>query len=78
MRNLVHRWSASLLAVAALALGLVGCSSDSSQPGPDTSPPATSESAPTGHGGYAKCLADNGVPIAPAGPGAPPGVDEGT
>jgi len=66
--------AAVLIAAAAL---LAACASSTApQPAP-TSSSATS-SANTQHGGYAVCLAEHGVPTPPAGPGAPPGVDQQT
>jgi hypothetical protein len=55
----------SLAAGFAAAVLLAGCSSTSV--------------APTGHGGFAHCLSEHGVSIAP-GPaaGPPPGVDQDT
>jgi hypothetical protein len=64
----------SLAAGFAAAVLLAGCSSNT--------PPAQQSStsvAPTDHGGFAHCLSEHGVPIAP-GPvaGPPPGVDQDT
>ncbi len=61
------------LAVVTVMLS-ASCSSETAPP--QAPPPSTQTS--TGHGGYAACLAENGVPTPPAGPGAPPGVDEQT
>jgi hypothetical protein len=58
---------------AAAALLAASCSSSN---GPRPAP--TTDSPVTQHGGYAVCLAEHGVPTPPAGPGAPPGVDEQT
>lgn len=60
------------LVAAALCTAVVGCSSEapSEQPAPTST---TSE-----HGGYAHCLSEHGIETPPAGPGAPPGVDEET
>ncbi|MDT5196279.1 MAG: hypothetical protein QOH20_3033 [Mycobacterium sp.] len=61
---------------AAAALFTASCASPAEpQPAPTTQP-ATQTTM--GHGSYASCLADNGVPTPPAGPGAPPGVDPQT
>jgi hypothetical protein len=62
----------STIVVMAVTL-VVSCSSQAPAPAPPTSSQVTS-----GHGAYAACLAENGVPTPPAGPGAPPGVDEQT
>jgi hypothetical protein len=64
----------SLAVAVAAAVLLAGCSS--------STPPAQQSStsvAPTGHGGFAHCLSEHGVSIAP-GPaaGPPPGVDPDT
>jgi hypothetical protein len=65
--------AAVLIAAAAL---LAACASSTApQPAP-SSPPAGA--ATTQHGDYAVCLAEHGVPTPPAGPGAPPGVDQQT
>jgi len=75
-------------AVAAVALvgSATACSSNTTppqqqQPGTSTSP---TSAVPTGHGAYAQCLTEHGVP-APAGGalgpqpgGPPPGVDQDT
>jgi len=63
----------SLAAVLAAAGLVAACSAN-------TPPPEQSTSvAPTGHGGFAHCLSEHGVPAAP-GPaaGPPPGVDQDT
>jgi hypothetical protein len=64
----------SLAAVFAAAAFLAACSSST----PPAEPSPTSV-APTGHGGFAHCLSEHGVPTAP-GPavGPPPGVDQDT
>jgi len=65
------------LAAGLAAAGLlVGCSSNT--PPPEQSSTSVSV-APTGHGGFAYCLTEHGVPTAP-GPavGPPPGVDQDT
>ncbi|MGK2880050.1 MAG: hypothetical protein ACSLE6_04405 [Mycobacterium sp.] len=59
------------LIAAAVAAALVGCSSD--EPAEQSPTSTTSE-----HGGYAHCLSEHGITTPPAGPGAPPGVDEET
>jgi hypothetical protein len=68
--------------IAAAALVAASCSSSNGpQPAPTTDSPATDSpttQATTQHGGYAVCLAEHGVPTPPAGPGAPPGVDQQT
>lgn len=60
---------------AALAAGLLAACSSESAPAPDSSISEPSE-APSGHGSFAECLREHGVP-APPGPvaGPPPGVD---
>jgi hypothetical protein len=63
------------LAAGSVAVGLLAaCSSN-------TPPPEQSSTsvAPTGHGGFAHCLSEHGVP-SPPGPaaGPPPGVDQDT
>ena len=59
------------VALIAVALFAAACgSSTEPQPAPTTSP--------AGHGSYASCLANNGVPTPPAGPAAQPGVDAAT
>ena len=64
------------LPLVAAALVLVSCASPQS---PMPSPaPETTETSVTGHGAYAECLAEHGVPTPPVGPGAPPGVDAQT
>ena len=61
--------------IAAAALFAASCSSSNGpQPAPTTDSPATQPTT----GGYAVCLAEHGVPTPPAGPGAPPGVDQQT
>jgi hypothetical protein len=64
----------SLAAVLAAAGLVAACSTDK----PPSEQPSTSV-APTGHGGFAHCLSEHGVPVAP-GPaaGPPPGVDQDT
>jgi hypothetical protein len=61
--------AAVLVAVAALFTASCAAS-DEPRPAPTATQPAT------GHGSYASCLAEKGVPTPPAGPGAPPGVDQ--
>jgi hypothetical protein len=51
---------------------LSACGAPDNAPAPSTSAPVT------GHGAYAACLAEHGVPNPPVGPVAPPGVDERT
>jgi len=46
--------------------------------GNPTEPQPAPTTQPVGHGSYASCLANNGVPTPPAGPAAPPGVDPQT
>jgi hypothetical protein len=70
-----------MTALAAGALTIAGCSSNSAPP-QESSPqqPAPQETAaPAEHGGFAHCLGEHGVPAAP-GPaaGPPPGVDADT
>jgi len=63
------------LAAVIVAVGvLAACSSNT--PPPEQSSPSV---APTGHGGFAHCLTEHGMP-APPGPaaGPPPGVDQTT
>jgi hypothetical protein len=64
----------SLAAVLAAAGLVAACSTN-------TPPPEQSSIsvAPTGHGGFAHCLSEHGMPAAP-GPaaGPPPGVDQDT
>jgi len=63
------------MAVGLAAAGLLAaCSSNTPQP-----QQSSTSVAPTGHGGFAHCLSEHGVPAAP-GPavGPPPGVDQGT
>jgi len=66
---------AKTLAAGLAAAGLLAACS------PNTPPPeqTSTSGAPTGHGGFAHCLSEHGVPIAP-GPaaGPPPGVDQDT
>ena len=64
-----RRFLAAGFAAAAL---LSGCGSADTAPAPATTQPVS------GHGGYAACLAEHGVPTPPAGPAAPPGVDPQT
>jgi hypothetical protein len=63
------------LAAGFAAAGLLAACSSSAPPR-EQSPTSV---APTGHGGFAHCLSEHGVPTAP-GPaaGPPPGVDEDT
>jgi hypothetical protein len=70
VRRLVR--AASLAAVFAAAALLAACSSN--PPPAQQSPTADT---PTGHGGFAHCLSEHGVPTGP-GPmaGPPPGVDQ--
>jgi len=67
------RTIAPVLIAAAL---LASCSAESAEPDVPAEPTATSTA---GHGGYAGCLAEHGVPAAP-GPiaGPPPGVSQQT
>jgi hypothetical protein len=60
------------MAVLAATAVLAGCSAQDSAPPPQTS----TSTAPSGHGSFAHCLEEHGVP-APPGPvaGPPPGVD---
>ena len=60
-----------LMAAGLVAAGLVSaCGSEA---------PAPTSTQPTPqHGAYAQCLVEHGVPTPPAGPAAPPGVDEQT
>jgi len=62
----------ALAAVVAAAGILAACSSNT--PSPEQ---VSTSVAPSGHGGFAHCLSEHGVPIAP-GPavGPPPGVDQ--
>ena len=63
------------VAAALAAAGLLAaCSSAATQP-----EQSSTSVAPTGHGGFAHCLSEHGVPTAP-GPaaGPPPGVDQDT
>jgi hypothetical protein len=63
------------MAVGLAAAGLLAaCSSNT----PPPQQPSTSVT-PAGHGGFAHCLSEHGVPAAP-GPavGPPPGVDQST
>jgi hypothetical protein len=64
----------SLPAVFAAAGLVAACAANT--PPPQQSPTSV---APTGHGGFAHCLSEHGVPAAP-GPaaGPPPGVDKDT
>jgi len=62
---------ASLAVVFAAAGLLAACSSNT--PPPQQSPPSD---APTGHGGFAHCLSEHGVPTGPGPAGPPPGVDQ--
>jgi hypothetical protein len=65
-------------AVALFTVTLLAASCGSStepQPAQTTQTPAQTT---MGHGAYASCLADHGVPTPPAGPAAPPGVDAQT
>lgn len=62
-----------LMAAVVAAAGLLSACGSSEAPAPTTEP------SPAGHhGGYAACLAENGVTTPPMGPGAPPGVDADT
>jgi hypothetical protein len=63
------------LAAALAAAGLLGACSSNTPP-PEQTP---SSVTPTGHGGFAHCLSEHGMPAAP-GPaaGPPPGVDQNT
>jgi len=63
------------LAAALAAAGLLAACSSNTAPAEQ---PSTSVAA-TGHGGFAHCLSEHGVPTAP-GPalGPPPGVDQDT
>jgi len=63
------------MAVGLAAAGLVAACS----PGASDQPATSAPPAPTGHGGFAHCLSEHGVPGAP-GPavGPPPGVDQST
>jgi hypothetical protein len=65
-------------AVATLAVLAAGCSSETSPP-PESPSATESKPATSGHGSFAHCLGEHGVPAAP-GPaaGPPPGVDAGT
>ena len=66
-----------LLAAGVVAAGLLSACGASETPAPD--PETSSPTSPASqHGGYAACLAEQGVPTPPMGPGAPPGVDAGT
>ena len=65
----------ALVAAAIAAAGfLVACSTSETAPQPTSTPVA-----PAGHGSFAHCLGEHGVPAVP-GPaaGPPPGVDAGT
>jgi hypothetical protein len=67
------------LALPAAVLGTVAALFTASCAAPDEPQPAPTTTQPaTDHGSYAACLAENGVPKPPAGPGAPPGVDPQT
>ncbi|MCW2690078.1 MAG: hypothetical protein JWR37_4968 [Mycobacterium sp.] len=76
------RLTACAVAAAALFSGTVACSPSTT--GPDQTATSTStttgEQRPAGHGAYARCLEDNGVPAPPPGApaSAPPGVDQQT
>jgi hypothetical protein len=64
------------MAVGLAAAGLLAaCSSNTAPPQQEPSTSVT----PAGHGGFAHCLSEHGVPAAP-GPaaGPPPGVDQNT
>jgi hypothetical protein len=63
------------LAAALAAAGLLAACSSSAPPVEQSPTSAT----PAGHGGFAHCLSEHGVP-APPGPavGPPPGVDQNT
>jgi hypothetical protein len=62
-----------LVAAALAAAGLLSACGSSEAPAPTSSSPS-----PSGHGAYAACLAEHGIPTPPIGPGAPPGVDNDT
>jgi hypothetical protein len=61
-----------LAVLTVLIAWIAACSSDTAPPEQSTTSPA-----PTGHGAFAQCLSEHGVPAAP-GPavGPPPGVDQ--
>jgi hypothetical protein len=61
--------------VAGCALFMASCASSND---PRPAPTTTEATQPAGHGAYAACLAEHGVPKPPAGPVAPPGVDAET
>ena len=67
------RVGAALLVVGFLA----ACGSTDEPAAPSNTAPSSAPAA-SGHGAYAECLAENGVPTPPAGPAAPPGVDPQT
>ncbi len=75
---MTRRWA--LLAVLASAGGAVACSPTGERPS-ETSVPSGSVSVSTtvvpsvGHGSYAQCLSEHGVPAAPGSTGPPSGVD---
>jgi hypothetical protein len=62
-----------MLAAGLAAAGLLAACSSNTPPAEQSPTSAT----PTGHGGFAHCLSEHGVPAAP-GPavGPPPGVDQ--
>jgi len=66
---------AKSIAAGLVAAGLLAACSSNTPPSEQTS----TSVAPTGHGGFAHCLSEHGVPAAP-GPaaGPPPGVDQDT
>jgi hypothetical protein len=63
------------MAVGLAAAGLLAaCSSNTSPP-----PPPSTSVTPAGHGSFAHCLSEHGVPAAPGvAVGPPPGVDQST
>jgi hypothetical protein len=61
-----------LMAAGFVAAGLLSACESHPAPAPASIQPTAQ------HGAYAQCLAEHGVPTPPAGPGAPPGVDEQT
>jgi hypothetical protein len=61
------------MAAGLLAAGLLSACGSAPAPAPTTSTQPTAQ-----HGAYAQCLAEHGVPTPPAGPDAPPGVDQQT
>ncbi|WP_319449602.1 MULTISPECIES: hypothetical protein [unclassified Mycobacterium] len=61
-----------LMVAGLAAAGLLSACGSEQVPAPTSTQPTSQ------HGAYAQCLAEHGVPTPPAGPAAPPGVDEQT